>query len=178
MDDWNELCKDDEQRLGSKEKALMTCMGIGFIDAQSPEVMEVPVVPWNDFLRECSSIKREAEKSGLSESEWEWLKQLCELAGEDCCSEVNNSFQQITFMLRTISFPVTGPEVISSLGSAFQYSWQNGDTLCSLYHRFIERCLRIDLAVKLCSDVRYPFTFMEWAIDEDDPSCVSISLLF
>uniref|UniRef100_A0A8R1XLY9 Uncharacterized protein n=1 Tax=Onchocerca volvulus TaxID=6282 RepID=A0A8R1XLY9_ONCVO len=152
-------------------------------------MMEVPVVPWNDFLIECSSINREADTSGLLESEWKWLKQLCELADEDCCSEVDNSFQQITLTLRldansyllklrrTKSFPITGPEVITSLGFAFQYSWQNDDTLCTLYHRFIEHCLRIDLAVKLCSDVRYPFTFMEWAIDEDDSSCINITLL-
>uniref|UniRef100_A0A8R1XS80 RNA 3'-terminal phosphate cyclase-like protein n=1 Tax=Onchocerca volvulus TaxID=6282 RepID=A0A8R1XS80_ONCVO len=30
IDDWNELCKDVEQRLGSNEKVRMTCMGIGF----------------------------------------------------------------------------------------------------------------------------------------------------
>ncbi|KAM3719623.1 putative RNA 3'-terminal phosphate cyclase-like protein [Dirofilaria immitis] len=104
-------------------------------------------------------------------------------------SEVDNSFQQIILTLRldasnyflklrrTDSFSITGPEVMTSLGSAFQYSWQNSDTLCSLYHRFIECCLRIDMAVKLCSDVRHPFTFMEWAIDEDDPTCITITLL-
>ncbi|MCP9261518.1 18S rRNA biogenesis protein RCL1 [Dirofilaria immitis] len=178
IDDWNELSKDNEQRsLGSNEKVLMTCMGIGFM------------VPWDDFLIKCSSVSGDAGTFGLFESEWEWLEQLCELAGEGCCSEVDNSFQQIILTLRldasnyflklrrTDSFSITGPEVMTSLGSAFQYSWQNSDTLCSLYHRFIECCLRIDMAVKLCSDVRHPFTFMEWAIDEDDPTCITITLL-
>nr|CDP92763.1 Bm7627, isoform a [Brugia malayi] len=30
IDHWDELCDDKEQRLGSNEKVLMTCMGIGF----------------------------------------------------------------------------------------------------------------------------------------------------
>lgn len=30
MDDWNEICEDKGQKLGSNEKVLMTCMGIGF----------------------------------------------------------------------------------------------------------------------------------------------------
>ncbi|VIO93108.1 Uncharacterized protein BM_BM7631 [Brugia malayi] len=151
--------------------------------------MEVPVQPWADFLIECPSINNGAGTSELVESEWEWLKQLCELADEDCCSEVNNSFQQVTItfrldassyflkLQRSESFPATGPGVVTSLGSAFEHSWQSGDTLCSLYHSFVERCLKIDLAVKLCSDVRYPFTFMEWTIDEDEPTCITITLL-
>lgn len=64
------------------------------------ESMEVPVVPWDDFLIDCSNINGVADTSELFESEWEWLKQLCDLAGEDCCSEVNNSFQQVTLTLR------------------------------------------------------------------------------
>uniref|UniRef100_A0A0R3RUB3 BRCA1/BRCA2-containing complex subunit 45 n=1 Tax=Elaeophora elaphi TaxID=1147741 RepID=A0A0R3RUB3_9BILA len=151
--------------------------------------MEVPLVPWDDFLIKCKNIDGGADTPGLFESEWEWLKQLCELAGEDCCSEVNNSFQQVTLTLRldassyflklhwTESFPSVGPEVVTSLGSAFLHSWQNDDTLCSLYHCFVERCLKIDTAVKLCSDVKYPFIFMEWAIDEDDPTCIAVTLL-
>ncbi|CAG9532058.1 unnamed protein product [Cercopithifilaria johnstoni] len=151
--------------------------------------MEVPLVPWNDFLIECASVDSETGTSGLFESEWKWLKQLCELAGEDCCSEVNNSFQQVTLTLRldassyflklrwTESFSIVGPEVVTNLGSAFQYSWQNGDTLCSLYHRFVHCCLRIDQAVGLCSDVKYPFTFIGWTVDEDDPTCIAVTLL-
>lgn len=30
IDDWNELCDNKELRLGSDEKVLLTCMGIGF----------------------------------------------------------------------------------------------------------------------------------------------------
>ncbi|VDN24799.1 unnamed protein product [Gongylonema pulchrum] len=30
IDEWKKICKENEQKLGSDEKALMTCVGIGF----------------------------------------------------------------------------------------------------------------------------------------------------
>ncbi|VDK72674.1 unnamed protein product [Litomosoides sigmodontis] len=151
--------------------------------------MDISVVPWNDFLIKSANVNDKVDSCGLFESEWEWLKQLCKLAGEDCCSEVSTSFQEVTLSLRldassyflklhrTESFPTVGPEVVTNLGSAFQYLWQIDDTLCSLYYCFVERCLRIDQAVKLCSDVKYPFTFVGWAIDENDSTCIAVTLL-
>lgn len=62
------------------------------------------MVPWNDFLIPCANMGNEADIPLLFESEWEWLKQLCELAGEDCCSEVNHSFQHVTLILRYTHF--------------------------------------------------------------------------
>uniref|UniRef100_A0A915PYV2 RNA 3'-terminal phosphate cyclase-like protein n=1 Tax=Setaria digitata TaxID=48799 RepID=A0A915PYV2_9BILA len=164
MDNWNKVCGDNEtchgQKLGSDEKVLITCI----------------------------DVNEQVDTSGLQASEWEWLKQLCELADEECYSKVNNSFQNVALILRldassyvlelrrTKSFPVTGPEVVSSLGTAFKYSWQKGGTLRSLYNRFSEHCLRVDLAIKLCSDVRYPFTFVKWTISEDDSTCIAVTL--
>lgn len=66
--------------------------------------MEISVLPWNDFLIESASVNDKVNASGLFESEWEWLKQLCKLAGEDCCSEVSASFEEVTLSLRLYRF--------------------------------------------------------------------------
>lgn len=63
-------------------------------------IVRVMELPWNDFLVKCQSINGKVDTPRLMESDWEWLKQLCELGGEDCWSEVNKSFQQVTLTLR------------------------------------------------------------------------------
>lgn len=72
-----------------------------------------------------------------------------------CRLDANSYFLKLH---RTESFPTIAPEVITNLGSAFQHLWQTGDTLCSLYHHFVERCLRYnDVDVIDSSELRSVF---------------------
>ncbi|VDN35108.1 unnamed protein product [Gongylonema pulchrum] len=149
--------------------------------------MEVPVEPWDDFLAKCEVGKKQSKT--VSESEWEWFDQLCELADEECCcSELDQSLQQVTLTVRldastytlvlsrSADFPRSSPEMSSSLGASFEYEWHSGDTISSLYRQFIEICLRIDFAVMACKEVSFPFVFKEWQIDKTDPTSISITL--
>lgn len=148
--------------------------------------MEIPLVPWDDFL---VKIADEAEQVSVAESnefEWKWLEQLCELADEDCISEVEDSFQRIVLIVeldtgdyvltirRSDGFPETSPEITSTLGVAFEYDWRSGDALRSLYRQFVDRCLKVDGAVQWCRDISYPFKFQKWEIDDSDPGCIIV----
>ncbi|VDN04089.1 unnamed protein product [Thelazia callipaeda] len=161
---------------------------------------------WEYFLARCTNLSDSTFNLEMCESDWEWFKQLCDLEDKDFSSDVDVLSLEIRLILRlcfyffrlsrnnflsnkldagdfvlnlrkTDGFPEAGPEVTSSLGIAFKYFWHDGPTLNSLCQNFTEHCSKLNLAVQSCSDVKYPFTFVSWKLD-NDPNCVMITLLF
>ncbi|KHN78104.1 hypothetical protein Tcan_06097 [Toxocara canis] len=126
----------------------------------------------------------------VSDGKWRWMCDVCDVvdAGYDTHlgDSLNSLIVNFRFMASEYSirlrpsrdFPESAPEVDSTLGAAFEIDWNENATLLSTCSEFAEHCSLLDTAVVECSEVEYPFKFVEWKIHPEEADCIMVEMDF
>ncbi|KHJ78791.1 hypothetical protein OESDEN_21585, partial [Oesophagostomum dentatum] len=195
VDEWKRLRiaddtkeEEDELRLGSEQKAMVTAMGIvmAFGLPMSDEV-------WSFFVDEVNGISKTPTSPMLSDWEYKWLTQVDALPREEL--DLSDPFRPaVQFKLRCDEywiamspgndFPNKPPVVRCAYQQGFSFEWysvedldEEPSTLADLVHLYREYCEVLDLAISQIKLLENDLTtLIGYSLHEDDNQCFAVKL--